>query len=82
MLIIICRALNEGWTPDWNDSNQAKWYPYFDMRSKSGFGFSYSFYVTWRTSADVGSRLCFKNEELAKYAGKQFENIYKSFLTK
>jgi hypothetical protein len=33
-------VLNEGWGPDWNDSNEYKWYPYFDMGSKSGFGFS------------------------------------------
>ena len=29
--------------------------------------------------ASVGSRLCYKNSELAKYAGKQFFEIYKDF---
>lgn len=29
--------------------------------------------------ADVGSRLCFKTSELAKYAGKQFADIYTDF---
>lgn len=78
-LTIIARALNEGWTPDWSNSNQYKWYPYFEY--KAGFGFSYTRYDFWLTSTDVGSRLCFKNEELAKYAGTQFQSIYNDFLT-
>lgn len=31
------------------------------------------------TTANVGSRLCYKSSELAKYAGKQFFEIYKDF---
>jgi len=77
-LKIITKALNEGWTPDWSNSNQYKWYPYFKM---SGFGFSGTLYDYSYTTADVGSRLCFKSSELAEYAGKQFEEIYKTLLT-
>jgi hypothetical protein len=40
-LMIIAEALNEGWKPNWDDSSEWKYYPYFDMRSKgAGFGFS------------------------------------------
>jgi len=80
-LIIIIRALNEGWQPDWENSNEYKYYPWFKM--KSGFGFSVTYFVYSRTVtyAGVGSRLCFKTSELAEYAGKQFENIYKDYLT-
>lgn len=46
-LVIICKALNEGWNPNWNDSNEYKYYPYFDMRSTSGFGFSGSLCGGW-----------------------------------
>lgn len=80
-LKIIVEALNEGWKPNWNDSNERKWYPYFDMRTSSGFGFSHSDFGRWTSSTTVGSRLCFKSEELAEYAGKQFTEIYKQFLT-
>lgn len=80
-LIVIARALNEGWTPDWDDSNEAKWYPYFDMRSASGFGFSYANYGRRCSGTSVGYRLCFKTRDLAEYAGKQFESIYKELLT-
>ena len=77
---IICDVLNEGWKPNWDDSNERKWNPVFDMRA--GVGFSRSHYDYWRTSTNVGSRLCFKSEELAKYAATQFVDIYKKFMTK
>lgn len=77
-LKLIAKALNEGWTPDWDDENEYKYYPYFKMGS-SGVGFSGSYCDTWFAYAFVGSRLCFKNRELAEYAGKQFEDIYKDF---
>lgn len=64
-LTIIARALNEGWIPDWNNSNQRKWCPWLRY-SGSGFRFgdsdgSYDY-------SSVGSRLCYKSEELATYA--------------
>jgi hypothetical protein len=78
-LIIIAKALNEGWQPSWEDTNQYKYYPYF--KHKNGFGLSYDGYGYWATCTYVGSRLCFKNSELAEYAGTQFENIYNTFLS-
>lgn len=77
-LSIIARALNEGWKPDWTNSNEAKWYPYFS--NPSGFGFSHTDFYYCFTTSTVGSRLCFKSSELAEYAGKQFESIYNDFL--
>lgn len=78
-LVIIAKALNEGWQPDWTDSNQRKYVPWFEQ--KSGFGLSYDGYVRWHTTTAVGSRLCFKTAELAKYAATQFADIYNDFLT-
>jgi len=78
---LIVKALNEGWTPDWSDSDQYKYFPWFNMGSSSGAGFSYDVYVCWFTVSLVGSRHCFKNRDLAKYAGQQFESIYKEFMT-
>ncbi len=79
-LIIIARALNEGWTPDWGNRNQYKYFPWFEM-NQAGSGFSRSYYDNWYSDAGVGSRLCYKSEELASYAGKQFQDIYEDFLT-
>jgi hypothetical protein len=75
----IVRALNEGWTPDWNNENERKWSPWFYLNSP-GFRFGDSYFgVTHRGSAG-GSRLCFKTEELSTYAAKQFLEIYKTLL--
>jgi len=78
-LKVIARALNEGWKPDWNDGNQAKWYPWFYM-NKPGFRFADSVYDYSHSYSAGGSRLCFKSRELAEYAGKQFMDIYEEFL--
>ena len=79
-LVIITEALNEGWTPNWNDSNQFKYSPYFRVNASkdkpAGFGFSGTDYDGWLARTSVGSRLCFKSSELALYAAKQFEKLY------
>lgn len=41
-LIIIAEALNEGWKPNWQDSDEYKYYPWFDMSNPAGVGYSYS----------------------------------------
>ena len=75
-LKIIAEVLNEGWTPDWNNSSEYKYYPYFDMRNNT-LVYSYCNFSFWNVSSYAGSRLCFKTSALAEYAGKQFIEIYK-----
>lgn len=71
-LFIIAKALNEGWTPDWNNGSQYKYYPWFNMEG----GFAFDGDGSSSRVSDVGSRLCFKSRELAEYAGKQFLHLY------
>jgi len=78
LLKMIAKSLNEGWRPNWDNSNEYKYYPYFDMRS--GFRFDDA-YDHWASGSNVGSRLCFKTRELAEYAGKTFESTYKDYFT-
>ncbi|MCZ8353939.1 MAG: hypothetical protein O9340_04340 [Cyclobacteriaceae bacterium] len=78
-LKMLAQCLNEGWQPDWNNENQPKYYPWFYMGGSSGFR-SY-FFVNWDSYSNVGSRLCFKSSVLAEYAGTQFLNQYKQFMT-
>ena len=79
--VVIAEALNEGTKMDWADEDQRKWLPWFRLSSGvfvfCGAGYGYSF-----ASAGDGSRLCFKSEELAEYAGKQFLDIYSALLQK
>lgn len=74
---LLCKSLNEGWTPNWDNSNEYKYYPWFKMGSSA---FRCDGYAYWVTGSIVGSRLCFKSPELARYAGEQFENVYKHFM--
>jgi hypothetical protein len=79
-LLIIYKAINNEWKPDWSNWDQYKYYPWFEVLS-SGFGFSCSSYYYDDAGTTVGSRLCFESEEKAKYAGNQFLQLYKDFLT-
>ena len=78
-LIIIAKAINNGWKPDWNNTDQRKWFPVFIL--SSGFGFVGSDYNYAYANSYVGSRLCFQSEEQSDYAGTQFIEIYKDLLT-
>ena len=77
----IAEALNEGWRPNWADSNEYKYWPWFVYNSATaGFSCAPTTYAASRTSTLVGSRLCYKTRELAAYAGRQFEGLYNDFL--
>ena len=77
-LMVIAEALNEGWQPDWSNGEWDKWYPWFDMDNSSSAGrFSFLDAVFRLSYSLVGSRLCFKSEELADYAGTQFLELYR-----
>lgn len=78
ILKLLAKSLNEGWTPDWNNSNEVKYYPYFEMGGSSGF--RCDAYDDWSSCSGVGSRLCFKTGKLAEYAGNQFKEVYKQFM--
>ena len=77
-LTIITKALNEGWTPDWTDSDQVKYYPWPEYTA--GVGFSFYDCDLSDTYSRVRSRLCYKSSDLAKYAFNQFKDIYNDFL--
>lgn len=79
-LIIIAEALNEGWKPNWQDSDEYKYYPWFDMSNPAGVGYSNSPYTASYTNASVGSRLCLKNRELAIYFGQTFTDLFNDSL--
>ena len=83
-LIVIARALNEGWEPDWTNEDQPKWFPwfYFDREKNKTAGFARAFTdsAPTLTTASIGSRLCFKSEALCAYAARQFEPLYEAWI--
>jgi len=77
-LILISKALNGNWQPDWSDSDEYKYFPYFSF--VSGLRFSGAFCSYGFTRTIIGSCLCFKNKQIAEYAGKTFIEQYEKIM--
>jgi hypothetical protein len=77
-LLIVFKAINNDWRPDWSNWTQYKYYPWFNV-SSSGFGFSYSYYGYGYAITGVGSRLCTDSSEKALYIAKQFGPEYQDY---
>ena len=80
-LILVAKALNGNWKPDWNDMNENKWYPYFQFSSGFRFSIAGTGYGYRGTVTFFGSRLCFKNKEIAEYVGKIFLEQYEKLMS-
>lgn len=89
----ITEALNEGWKPNWEDTDEYKYYPYFYIEvnevktedgdtfgAHAGLSFAGTFGAASSTHAYFGSRLCFHNRETARYAGRTFTDLYAQIL--
>jgi hypothetical protein len=83
-LMIIIQALNDEWKPNWQDTNESKYYGWWDLNkdsvNRSGFRLYYVYDFYFYSS--VGSRLCFRSRELAEWAFKQpqIKKLYKEFM--
>ena len=78
-LFTIAQAWNkaDGFTPDFSDWSQNKWYPWFKYdKDAAGFVCATANYTPAYASAYLGSRLCFKTSERAAQFGKQFVELY------
>ncbi len=71
--VVITRVLNQGWIPNWNDSDEPKWYIWFKW---VGSGFSLLGVGCGSSHTGVGSRHHFKTDVLAKFAANRFPEVY------
>ena len=78
-LIIITKALNEGWKPNLNN-NELKYYNYFYMNNGTLSCSDHAAYLT--TFMYMPSNLFFKSRELAEYAAKIALAEYKLYMEK
>lgn len=89
----ITEALNEGWRPDWNNTDEWKYYPWFYIKpgqgkdpdgkpsgAYAGLSCANTAYSASSTNANIGSRLCFHDREKAAYAGDTFRDLYAQIL--
>jgi len=81
LLMVVFEAINDGWQPDFTDSNQVRYFPWPAV-SRSGLGFSYSDYGCDDGPADarVGSRLCTDSSAKALFILDQFQDLWKAWL--
>jgi len=81
---VITEAINDGWVADYNNPNQKKWFPVFVVDPSSPWGFAFGFASYYYSLAHAGdaSRLCFKSEADAIYAGKTFIEVYAGIISK
>lgn len=89
----ITEALNEGWRPDWNNTDEPKYYPWFYIKpgagkdaegkpngASAGLAYAYTYYAATHSDASIGSRLCFHERRTAAYAGDTFRDLYAQIL--
>jgi hypothetical protein len=77
--IVIVKALNEDWTPNWNNSSERKYFIWWNMVDGK---FSYDCYDVWESYSHISARLCLKSSKLCEDIGKNGEivKIFKSFM--
>lgn len=79
-LSVITKALNDGWKPNYKDTNQPKYYIWWDLSSG---GFSPDvFYRSYYFGSSLPLRLLYKDYETAKYSAIQFKRIWKQYILK
>lgn len=74
-LTVIAEALNEGWYPNWKNTNEPKYFLWFDMNPFS----LYHVDCHYGTSS-VPSRLCFKSREIAQYFAETFIKLLREYM--
>lgn len=82
-LFIIVQAQNGKRVFDWNDWNQRKYYPWFDMEKTEDNpgGFRLHYVDFYSASSNVGSRLCFHTREEAEHIAETFIDLYRDLMT-
>lgn len=76
-LKLISKVANQGWYPNWNNTNENKYFPYFE--SKGGV-FSFCTVRYSRTHMGVPSALLYQSNDLAYFMGVYYFDLYEDYL--
>ena len=81
-LITIAEAWNkaDNFVPDYDNTNQYKWFPWFRKQGTAGFVSANTNNTASITYALIGSRLCFSTSKRAEQFEKQFIDLWYDFL--
>ena len=67
----------DGFVPDFSDSSQYKYFPWFVYdKDAAGFVYANTHSTASSTHANIGSRLCFKTANRARQFGEKFADLY------
>ena len=77
-LVVIIKAVNEGWEADFDNYNQCKYFPWWYL----GKNFSLCCVSCCHSASAVPRRLCLETIEKAEYVSSEFKNIYEKYLNK
>ena len=80
----VIAAINGGWIPDWTNTKQRKYYPYFDIIEKketsfSGRGLSLFGVGFGYVNSVVAPCLCYMDEEKCRFAAQNFLSLYEEY---
>lgn len=76
-LKLISKVANQGWCPNWNNTDEAKYFPYFEYK-EGVFSFSVVGYA--RTNMTVPSALLYQSDDLAYFMGVYYFDLYEEYL--
>jgi len=83
-LVLLTEAINEGHDFNWNDWQERKWRPWFDLEvdenNPTGFRFGGSVCDCVHTSAGGGSRLCYRSESDSDFSGTAWEKYWRDLM--
>lgn len=83
-LEIISEASWQGKEPDWNNWDERKWYPVWDMEvddnNPTGFRFDGSDLAYTDTVTGSGSRLCFPSKEDSDFHAEKFIDLFRDVI--
>lgn len=81
-LIVIAEAWNKAdkFVPDFDNTNQYKWFPWFRKNGTAGFVCADTIFTASSAGAVIGSRFCFISDARAKQFGTQFIDLWNDFL--
>jgi len=80
-LAAVVKAINGDWEPDWDNTNQRKWWGWFLM-NKPGFRLFVSYYAFTNSFTTGGSRLCYPSEEDSDFHGETHLELYRDLMVK
>lgn len=75
--IVIFKALNQGWKPNWQDENEPKYQIFWNMKTNH-----YDYWNDYYSASDVPSSLCLKNKELCEHVKEYFSKEYSKYINK